>query len=91
MEVFEGGMAGLGKGEVIYLIDDDERVVEALSELLESMGRNVVCFATAKEYLGHRRTDSTACLIVDIKLPGMSGLEDVYKRQPLGQVCDGNM
>jgi len=39
------------------------------------MGRNVVCFATAKEYLDHYRTDSAACLIVDIKLPGMSGLD----------------
>jgi len=75
MQVFEGGIASPGKGEVIYLIDDDERVVEALSELLECMGRNVVCFATAREYLDHHRTDAAACLIVDIKLPGMSGLD----------------
>ncbi len=63
------------KGAVIYLIDDDERVVEALSELIESLGREVVSFATAKEYLDHNRTDAAPCLIVDIKLPGMSGLD----------------
>ena len=75
MQDFEVDFVTAEKGEVIYLIDDDERVVEALSELIESVGRKVVCFVTAKEFLDHHRTDSNACLIVDIKLPGMSGLD----------------
>ena len=62
-------------GEAIYLIDDDPRVLEALSELLESLGKHVVSFATAQKYLDYRRTDSSACLIVDLMLPDMNGIE----------------
>lgn len=61
--------------EAIYLIDDDPRVLEALSELLEALGKHVVCFSTAQEYLNYRRSDSSACLIVDLMLPDMNGID----------------
>lgn len=64
-----------GIGETIYLVEDDPRVLEGLSELLESLGKHVVSFATAQGFLDYRRTDSSACLIVDLMLPDMNGIE----------------
>lgn len=63
------------RGQVIYLVDDDVRARDALSELLTSLNRDVACFRSAKEYLRHHRTDRAACLIVDLLLPDMCGLD----------------
>lgn len=62
-------------GEVIYLVDDDSRVREALSELLASLEMDVVAFGSAAEYLDHVRSDTVACLILDLQLPGIGGLD----------------
>ena len=63
------------QGEAIYLVDDDERVREALSESLAAHGRSVTTFGAAAEYLAYKRRDEAACLILDMRLPDMSGLE----------------
>jgi FixJ family two-component response regulator len=60
---------------ILYVLDDDDRVREALSDLLRSMGHRVEVFASAAEYLRFERPDSPACLILDLDLPGMNGLE----------------
>jgi FixJ family two-component response regulator len=60
---------------IVYVLDDDDRVREALSDLLRSMGHRVEVFASAAEYLRFERPDSPACLILDLDLPGMNGLE----------------
>jgi FixJ family two-component response regulator len=60
---------------IIYVLDDDDRVRESLSNLLLSVGLRVKAFASAAEYLRFIRPDSPACLILDLELPGMSGLE----------------
>jgi FixJ family two-component response regulator len=60
---------------IIYVLDDDHRVREALSSLLSSLGLRVEVFASASEYLQFKRPDAPACLILDLELPGMSGLE----------------
>ena len=60
---------------IVYVLDDDYRVREALSSLLSSVGFRVEVFASAAEYLKFRKPDSPACLILDLELPGMSGLE----------------
>jgi FixJ family two-component response regulator len=60
---------------IIYVLDDDDRVREALSSLLSSVGLRVEVFASAAEYLAFQKPDSPACLILDLELPGMSGLE----------------
>jgi FixJ family two-component response regulator len=60
---------------IIYVLDDDYRVREALSSLLSSVGFRVEVFASAAEYLKFKKPDSPACLILDLELPGMSGLE----------------
>ena len=60
---------------IIYVLDDDDRVREALSSLLSSLGLRVEVFASAAEYLAFEKPDCPACLILDLELPGMSGLE----------------
>lgn len=65
----------LQEREIVYLVDDDREVQEGLAELLAALGKEVITFDTGTEYLKSRRTDSAACLIVDMRLPDMSGLE----------------
>jgi FixJ family two-component response regulator len=60
---------------IVYVLDDDYRVREALSNLLSSVGFRVEVFASAAEYLKFKKPDSPACLILDLELPGMSGLD----------------
>jgi FixJ family two-component response regulator len=60
---------------IIYVLDDDYRVREALSSLLMSLGFRVEVFASATDYLEFKKPDCPACLILDLELPGMSGLE----------------
>jgi len=60
---------------IVYVLDDDLRVREALHALLSSLGHQVVLFADAEQYLAYTRPDTPACLILDLDLPGMTGLE----------------
>jgi FixJ family two-component response regulator len=61
--------------EVVYVVDDDPRVGEALSSLLRANGRAVRMFTSGQDFLDFRRKDSCACLILDLKMPGLGGLE----------------
>ena len=61
--------------EVAYLVDDDARVREGLSELLASHEIEHVAFGSASEYLKYTRSDLSACLILDLKLPDIYGLD----------------
>ncbi len=56
-------------------MDDDSRIREALSALLSSVGYDVMTFSSAGEYLAFQRPDVSACLVLDLDLPGMNGLE----------------
>jgi FixJ family two-component response regulator len=60
---------------IIYILDDDHRVRAALSSLLSSLGLRVEAFASAGEYLQFVKPDVPGCLILDLELPGMNGLE----------------
>jgi FixJ family two-component response regulator len=60
---------------VIFVLDDDYRVRESLSSLFLSMGHRVETFASAAEYLVFKKPDLPACLVLDLDLPGMNGLE----------------
>jgi FixJ family two-component response regulator len=60
---------------VVAVVDDDASIREALSKLLRSEGWSVSTFASAEAFLHARLTHGTDCLILDIELPGMSGLE----------------
>jgi FixJ family two-component response regulator len=61
--------------ELVYLVDDDSRVREALSALLRANGRDVQTFDSGGEFLDTRRRNVVACLILDMSMPGMNGLE----------------
>ena len=71
--------------EVIYLVDDDYRVREALTECLEQFGVRVQSFATASEYLDYSGNEEASCLILDLNLPDISGLDLQY--QLAGKAC----
>jgi len=60
---------------VVYVVDDDARVRESLSDLIESMGFEVATFTTALEFIEVQRADAPGCLILDLNLPGANGLQ----------------
>jgi FixJ family two-component response regulator len=60
---------------VISIIDDDESMRTALVGLIRSLGYDVRGFASAEEFLGYGPVQSCACVITDIQMPGMSGIE----------------
>lgn len=66
---------GLADRTVIAIIDDDEAVRDALAGLMKSLGYGAEAFESAEDFLGSSRRDSASCLITDVQMPGMSGLE----------------
>jgi len=63
------------RGDLVYLVDDERCVREALTEMLEAFGMRVISFASATEYLAFIREDEPWCVVLDMRLPDMSGLE----------------
>jgi len=61
--------------EIVYVVDDDESVRRSLSRLLRSAGLNVETFPSAQAFLSRELPDRTACLVLDVRLPGLSGLD----------------
>jgi FixJ family two-component response regulator len=59
----------------VFLIDDDARMRAALKRLLKSVGLHAESFATPQDFLRHKLPDVASCLVLDVRLPGMSGLE----------------
>jgi FixJ family two-component response regulator len=60
---------------VVFIIDDDASVREALEDLLRSVGLGVKSFASTQEFLETKRPDAPGCIVLDVRLPGPSGLE----------------
>jgi len=60
---------------IVFVVDDDYRVREALCRLISSTGLLVAAFGSAAEFLESEKPDAPACLILDLQLPGVSGLE----------------
>jgi FixJ family two-component response regulator len=63
------------KTNLVAIVDDDNWMRTAVQDLLEAVGLSVLGFASAEEFLGSGKQRVTACLIVDIRMPGISGLE----------------
>ena len=59
----------------VFVVDDDASMREALMNLLRSMGLNVQTFGSAKEFLSSQRLEFPGCLVLDVRLPGLSGLD----------------
>jgi len=64
---------------VVFVVDDDPSVRRAIQRLVESVGLQVELFASAQEFLRSERPDAPSCLVLDIRLPGISGLD--FQRQ----------
>ena len=60
---------------IVFIVDDDRRVCEALSELLASFDMRAVAFGSAAEYIAYPKPDVPACVILDVELPDINGLE----------------
>jgi FixJ family two-component response regulator len=60
---------------LISIVDDDEPIREAINELVSSLGYHSVKFASAEEFLNSDRLNDTSCLITDVRMPGLSGID----------------
>jgi FixJ family two-component response regulator len=60
---------------MVFVVDDDQSVREALSSLIRSIGLDVETYASAHEYLRRQPRQSPACLVLDVRMPGLSGLD----------------
>ncbi len=61
--------------DMVFVIDDDESIREALKSLIRSVGLSVETFASAQDFLKSSRPDVPSCLILDVRMPGLSGLD----------------
>lgn len=60
---------------IVFVIDDDRMIRDGLQSLIRSVGLRVETFASAQEFLGAKRPDAPACLVLDVRMPGLSGLD----------------
>ncbi|HXP39472.1 MAG TPA: response regulator transcription factor [Candidatus Acidoferrales bacterium] len=60
---------------IVFIVDDDASVREALKSLIRSVGLHVELFGSATEFLETQRPDAPSCLVLDVRLPGISGLD----------------
>ena len=63
----------------VFIIDDDRSMRQAIQDLVESVGLRAEAFATGQEFLNRQRTGDPSCLVLDVRLPQMSGLD--FQRQ----------
>jgi FixJ family two-component response regulator len=68
-------MVNQNKSRLVVIVDDDDSIRVAVEDLLEAVGLPAEGFASAEEFLKSGKQHETACLIADIRMPGMSGLE----------------
>jgi FixJ family two-component response regulator len=59
----------------VFIVDDDDAVRRFLTNLVESIGLHVEAYASAQDFLDVREPSQTGCLVLDVRMPGMSGLE----------------
>jgi FixJ family two-component response regulator len=68
-------MSRSGPRSTVFVVDDDDDLRVAIAELLRAAGMRAETFATAQEFLRRERGDGPTCLVLDLQLPGMSGLD----------------
>ena len=64
-----------GDDSIVYIVDDDPSMCEALRRLLGTVGVKAQAFGTPQEFLRSKRPDAASCLVLDVRLPGLSGLD----------------
>jgi len=72
---------------LVAIVDDDESVQSALQDLIESDDLSTLCFGSAEQFLDSEARHEAVCLIADIRMPGLSGLELQAKLRPKGADC----
>jgi FixJ family two-component response regulator len=65
----------MAQDHIVFIVDDDRRVGEALTDLLSSFDMYAVAFGTAAEFLAYPKPDVPACLVLDVQLPDINGLD----------------
>jgi FixJ family two-component response regulator len=68
----------------VFIIDDDRGMRQAVQDLVESVGLRAESFATGQEFLNRRRTPEPSCLVLDVRLPQMSGLDFQQRLTEMG-------
>jgi FixJ family two-component response regulator len=68
----------------VFVVDDDPVVREALGSLIRSVGLGVLLFGSAQEFLSAPRPDTVACLVLDVRMPGLSGFDCQRKLADVG-------
>jgi FixJ family two-component response regulator len=63
------------RNAIVFIVDDDASVRDALKSLIRSVGLRVAAYGSAQEFLQAQQPDAPSCLVLDVRLPGMSGLE----------------
>jgi FixJ family two-component response regulator len=69
------GIAMSSDEPIVFVVDDDRSIRDATRSLLASVGLRVETFRTAQEFLAAHRPDAPACLVLDVRMPGLSGLD----------------
>src|SRR5271165_5510730 len=73
-----------GDMTTVFIIDDDAGVRESIKDLVESVGLHAESFSTAQEFLSTERRDAPSCLVLDVRLPGISGLDLQHELKKVG-------
>jgi len=68
----------------VFIIDDDRGMRQAIQDLVESVGLRAESFATGQEFLNKKRTSDPSCLVLDVRLPQMSGLDFQHRLTEIG-------
>jgi FixJ family two-component response regulator len=74
----------MGDAGTVFIIDDDAGVRDSIQDLVESVGLRAQSFATAQEFLSSERPDGASCLVLDVRLPGISGLDLQHELRKAG-------
>ena len=74
----------VGDAMTVFIIDDDAGVRESIKDLVESVGLHAASFATAHDFLSSERRDGPSCLVLDVRLPGLSGLDLQHELRKAG-------
>lgn len=69
---------------IVYVIDDDKSVRDSLEDLLASVGLRSMLFASTQDFVRSERPDASACIVLDVRMPGLSGLDF---QEEMGSLC----
>ncbi|HEY4380913.1 MAG TPA: response regulator transcription factor [Acidobacteriaceae bacterium] len=77
-------MSGRDAQETVFIVDDDASIGEGLTNMLESVNLRAEHYSSAEDFLAHWSSDRAGCLVLDVRLPGMTGVEFQEKMRQMG-------